>query len=199
MSFVIFEYSACSLSRLYGSIRLRSNMSSVAYDGPATCQHKVKQDTATLTSPWWTCKYNGFASHSLESLFQLFETISFYPPDFFAHAIDFSISFGTCKSLWVFFNGKDLLPTTRKSKGDRISSNTTKGVNNDRLAGRCCFGNICCNTSRRLSTCLRYNSLACSHCYGFRSYTKPSVSCELYAIIIFRKDQIPLVPIPLSC
>ena len=84
------------------------------------------------TSPRRACEDDRVCPR-LESILHLLEAVSQYPIDLASDAIDLSVVFGALQSLWIFFDGKDLIPSALARESDSVATNTGKCVNNDSL------------------------------------------------------------------
>ena len=82
------------------------------------------------TSPRWACEYDDLVI-PIESLGNHIETVSSDPYDLLLNAINLCIVLRTGYCFRVLLDGKYLFPSALARKSNRITADTTKGINDD--------------------------------------------------------------------
>lgn len=82
-----------------------------------------------LTSPWWAPEDHGVLSRLLQPLWKHSEGIALNPPDLLRHTVNFGIVLGAGEDFWVFLDGEDLFPASRKRESDGVAAGAGKRIN----------------------------------------------------------------------
>jgi len=86
-----------------------------------------------LTSPRRTAEDDSLLRDELESSLQGFEDVAVYPGDFLRDSVDLGVVLGAAERCLVLLHSEDLVPTSGERESDRVTTSTSKCVDEDVL------------------------------------------------------------------
>ena len=88
----------------------------------------VEHVVARITSPRWATEDYCFLLNSLEFLVKHLKDVAVNPKDLLCNSIHFCIVLGASQGFLVLFDSEDLVPSSRKCKGNRITTSSSEAV-----------------------------------------------------------------------